>query len=447
MKDISFSLILAFIFIFHSLSGSTSANANLISIALLVVWAIIAILTSPKSFYYAATEPQAKALMVYLGFLLITSMYAGDFFYGIKLVGQSVFVFSPMIIYSYYANGNIQKLKLLLVVCLAIFNYFIVKSIIFYADYEGAARVIAANKSALGDIAIGGGYALAYASVIFTIFFFDLMINRNISKLKIKILILVSMLLMSYLILKTKSTLTIIWLFIGVLLVFFSRRRQKINDKNIAWEINKRETNFVRIIIIVISISVIFFIYGSIGRFLMDYYGNGNSVVSLRLSELGKSIVFGIENSDYSEYRFGRYVFSVKSFFKSPIIGNGFEYGYIYENSLPYIGGHSEWLDSLANLGLIGSVPFFLIFYFVIKNDRLKSSRLTSNSYIWMVFLLGIFNPLLEFQSTFIFMLIIPLLSKIILKTQIRNANIARYLFLKKCSPNENLCNSVCVPK
>lgn len=446
MKDISLSLILASVFIFHSVSGSTSANANLISIALLVVWVIIATLSSPKSFYYAVTRPQVKALMVFIVFLFTTSMYVGGFFNSIKLVGQSIFIFSPMVIYSYYANSNIRKLKLLLKVCLVLFFYFIIKSLIFYTEFENAARQIAADKSALGDLAIGGGYSLAYASVIFTIFLTDLMINKNISNLKIKVLVILSMLLMSYFVFKTKSTLTIIWLIVGVLLVLFSKKRRQINDKNNLLQINKGRTDLSRIILIILSICVTFFIYESIGKFLIEN-ANENNVVSQRLSELGKSAAYGIDNSDYSEYRIGRYVFSFISFFKSPIIGNGFEYGYIYKNSLPYIGGHSEWIDSLANFGLVGSIPFFLIFYFVIKSGRLISRHLASNSYILVVFLLGLFNPLLEFQITFILMLIIPLLSKIIIISKIQHSNMTRDLFLKNCSTNENNCNTLSISK
>jgi O-antigen ligase len=281
--------------------------------------------------------------------------------------------------------------------------FFNFKSLIFYSEISDAARILAADSNALGNISIGGGYSLAYANTLISIFVFDVILNRNIKSKTIKLILFLFLLISIYVVLKTKSTLTIIWLSFGLILTFFSKRaKNKVRRKSSS-----------PLVFIITTIILIFVFHKNIGYFLIDNFRD-NDVISMRLSELGRSLSSGIEASEYSEYRLSRYITSISSFFDSILIGNGYKYGYIYKDSLPYMGGHSEWLDALANYGLIGIIPLFLFFYNSLKNNPLITNKRISTSIIIVFILLGTFNPLISFHSMLVVLLIVPTFSNFI---------------------------------
>lgn len=110
--------------------------------------------------------------------------------------------------------------------------------------------------------------------------------------------------------------------------------------------------------------------------------------VSSRFADLGKTIEFSDYNPDSgktyaSTERLSRSLFSLESFLSNPFIGGGKS------------GGHAFWLDQLALFGLLGFIPWIIIFKnhyrFVKKNVSFHFFKFIQLSYI-AVFLFGLFK-------------------------------------------------------
>ncbi|SDO56080.1 O-antigen ligase family protein [Halobacillus aidingensis] len=410
-QNISLSLIIAMFYIFFSLSGSTGQKSLYISIGLLILWVTVALLSNAEAFYNAISTRQVKAFIVYLFFYTFTAVFVGGVVYTLKLVGSALIMFSPMIIYLYYRRLDPKKLKLILIVSLIFFCYLVINSLLFYSIHENAARQLAAGTEKFGDLAIGGGYTLAYGSTILGIYLIDLLFNSVIKKKKYKIITIIAIVLLCYLVISTKSTLTILWFFIGAILSLFLRYPSFKNGL----DLEKNKNNFLLNLFKIISflfLAVLFFIsYEKIGLWILNQTIGSSDVVSMRLRDIGESMAFGIQNSEYLKMRLEIPLKSLSSFLDNPLVGRGFEYGYAWEDTYLYLGGHSEWADAIGRMGILGGVPYFLIFLFAVKDERRFSGNYIPVTYGWTFLLLGIFNPLSGFPTMFTLMFIIPSLS------------------------------------
>lgn len=412
LKSISLSVLLVIAFFFSALRGSTSSYSMYLSLGLLFAWIFIAFLSNSKAFIQAISTRQAKAFGIFLLFYFSTAIFVAGYLYTAKLIGTSLIIFSPMIVFSYYKSFNLKKLKLIVIVSMFFECYFIIKSYLFYSEYIDAARRLASNKEVFGDVAIGGGYALAYGLTILTIYYFDLLNNRIIKKIKIKIFIFVVNILMIILVLKTQSTLTIIWLFIGIAISFISRNRSNIENSLDNRMFSKKYMLMTfKIFLLLLFAFIIIFFYKDIGLLIIKYTENSSNVVSIRLREIGYSMALGLGNSDYLTMRLVIPLQSMSSFFQNIFLGQGYEYGYVFNEMYSYIGGHGEWADLLGSMGLVGSIPMFLLYIFAIKDERKLSGAYIPATYIWIFVLLGIFNPLRAFQPMFILLFAIPTFS------------------------------------
>jgi hypothetical protein len=413
-KKISLSMLCAIAFILYTLRGSTSSYAMYISLGLLTLWIIVAFLSNDKIFLNAVKTPKAWALLAYLFFYFFTGIYVAGIEYTVKLVGTTMIIFSPMIMFSYYRKLHPQKLKLILLVSLMYSFYLLFKSLSFYSENTNAARKLASNSDIYGDVAIGGGYALAYASTILAVYLLDLLLNGAIKRLWIKIVILLSIIFISYLVVSTKSTLTILWLIIGFGMSLIMRNSGYIKTNQSASSINEKKFRFWNIIKFYIFFFIIMLFlsfHKEIGSWIIQNTVNNTDVISARFREIGYSLVYGLGSSDYLSMRMEIPLKSISSFLQNPIVGRGYEYGYVASDRYSFIGGHGEWVDVLGNMGIMGAIPFFMIILFALRDERKMSKGFIPANYLWIIFLLGIFNPLSAFQPMFIFMFVIPSLS------------------------------------
>lgn len=431
-KELSLSLFAAVIFVIFSFSGSTDPLSIYISVILLFVWVTISLLSNYKAFYNAISSKPMLFLYIHLLFLLLTSIQVASGFQTAKLIGTQLVVFSPLLIFEYYKQFNIAKLKVILYVSVSAMIILAIKALVFYSNHRDAARRLAADQNAFGSISIGGGYSFAFAATILIVYIFEMLLNKVIYKRKHKMLSVLFMVLMLYLVLETKSTLTIISLFFGLGLSLLNRNSVK-RIKGKILLMDKRRIRFSQLLkVFMISILTIMVAMNIqlIGRFILSNV-NGSDVVSQRINEVGIVLANGFQESDYFLYRLDRPMFSVTKFLESPIVGQGYKYGYIYKDSLPYMGGHSEWLDSLANYGLIGALPFFMVFYISLKKSFQEIGSIISCSYIATYIIMGFLNPLVVFHTSFVIFLIIPSL----IRVTMNQSNI--------CSAKANNCETV----
>ena len=412
-KYLSLSSIVAIVFIFFTLRGSTSDRAMYLSLGVLVVWIFIAFFSQPTVFLNSITTKPMILFYSFLLFYLVTAIFSAGPLYTAKLIGTSLIIFSPILLFEFYRRISLERLKAIVVISLFFGTYLIFKALIFYSTYDNAARRLASNELAYGDVAIGGGYAMAYAVTILSIYLFDLILNKKIESPKLKLIILISLLISTFFVIETKSTLTIVWLLVGYSISYISKNNYgKKNSKN-------KKTKILFYMKILSSIFIVIFlilIRKDIGSLILNVTSDNLDVLSLRIRDIGYALTSGVGNSGQLALRLEIPMKSVNAFLTSPIIGRGYEYGYRAVEAYNYIGGHGEWVDALGKYGLIGSLFYFSIFVVFIRKERRISREIIPPTYVIVFVLLGLFNPLINCQSMFAMLFLIPSLSLLLVK-------------------------------
>ena len=155
----------------------------------------------------------------FLIFYLITSLPTAGFYDTFKYVGSYIVLFSPMFILSYYVkSGNISLLKKILYATYFIWAITAFRALQFYTLNPGAARRLANDQSAFGEIAIGGGYSLSIGSAILAVFLLDITLNKFIEKRSRRFIASILIIILSLVILRTWSTITLFGLIFGIVI-------------------------------------------------------------------------------------------------------------------------------------------------------------------------------------------------------------------------------------
>lgn len=407
-KHLSLSSVIALVFILFTLSDSTSDKATYISLGLLVIWTLIAFISQPKVFLASATTKPMIFLNSFLLFYTVTAVFSSGPLYTAKLIGVLIITFSPILLFEFYRRIGIERLRVIVEISLLYGLFLVFKALIFYSQFHNAARRLASDKSVFGVIAIGGGYAMAYALTILSIYLFDLILNKRIESVALKLITSSSILLFTFFIIQTKSTLTILWLSVGYCFSYILKNHYRIRNQ-------KKPSRGVRLylkIFVLSSIAILLIISRkNIGNFIVYATFERLDVLSLRIRDIGHTLTLGLEESGQLALRLQIPLKSIDSFLVNPIFGRGYEYGYRPNEAYNYIGGHGEWVDALGNFGLIGSFFYFSTLASSIGNDRRVSRKIVPHTYIIVFVLLGLFNPLVNFHSLYFLLFIIPSLS------------------------------------
>lgn len=413
-------LALGLVFIVYSLSGYTAETHSYNVFYLCMLWFVIAFFSEPTIFISILREKKVVYLLIFLLFFMVTALYSAGLYNTAKFLGSFLIIFTPMIILSYYLKLNHLKfLKFIIYITLGAWAFFSIKSLLFYSEYDRAARKLAAHKLDIGnDIAIGGGYVFAYGSTILAVFLFDWLINNSLINKKTKLLSWIGIILLASVVIKTLSTTTIIVMFAGFALSLMYKAIDYVNRKklNIKGYSLKQVLTFL-LLFVMLFVAVLNM--GNIGSSIIKVSSNKDSIVWTRIEEIGVFLEYGseIENTSFTN-RIERTRDTVKLFFQSPIIGHGYKYGYdffAFKYNLG-LGNHSEWSDTLGKYGLIGGIPFFLIYYFAVKQERKYGNKNTSPAWIITFVLLGFFNPFSSFQSHLIVFFLVPGISVLLNK-------------------------------
>lgn len=343
----------------------------------------------------------ANFIFFYL-FYCVTSVtnYSSIYYLISSCIIYNLLIFVPMFAGDYLVKfDNHSKKRIFALLCL-IWDFIALVSTITFFKSENGGRDFAADHT--GDF-LGGGYNAAFGSAILCVVLISYFFQYK-SKLPNKGLMILTFVLSVAHVISTQSTITIVAMLVGVLLVFVYGRD---SSKNI---VKRRiSTAFIVICAILFIINV-----SAIGSLLIKLSGQVSSeLYSKRLFEVGKYLLSG-DATWHMNARLVTLTNSINTFFQHPLLGIGYKYGNTYSLlAANGVGSHSELLDTFAQFGLIGGIPFILIFIYQIKELN-KSSPVYVATPLFVSFaLLFCFNPFLSAQSNFIIFTFLPLLFSI----------------------------------
>lgn len=317
----------------------------------------------------------------------------------------------PILLQQHFAKLNSRRfLMKLLYVTGCVWLIMVFFSIVYYIMNPDIARDAIVYQDKYDNLFIGGGYFLAYGSCIVAVFLFGLFNKNAFVTKKQKKIVLSSVAILSLHVLLTKSTLTTIWLIMGLVLdVVFASRTNGVKGKK-----NKR----IVIFMIVFALLMLYIFFGEVfGKWLTercDY--NSDSLYERRLYELG-TVLSGSAYTRHTLERLSKPVMSWEKFVESPLIGIGYMYGYSYsEMKLAGLGTHSELVDTLAKYGIAGFLPWIAMFISMIKGVQLRLGKNATGVWIIILACLMFFNPFVSMPSMIALGLLVPLISLVITK-------------------------------
>jgi hypothetical protein len=133
------------------------------------------------------------------------------------------------------------------------------------------------------------------------------------------------------------------------------------------------------------------------------------SVIGRRLDELSELLVQSVRTTSVG-FRFDSALLSLSSFLDSPLFGQAYLVGFNFARESAHVGQHSEWIDTLARYGIIGS--FFLLGFIYAALRRLHAAHAGSEHQrlivvpILAIVVLGFANPILG-SSALVFMFVL----------------------------------------
>lgn len=413
-----FPLILIIIFI---LRGVQSENYYIYM--LLILWFFAAYLTDIKAFSSLIKNKVVLAFLIYLLYTLSISLIVENFMTSIGYsLGLLTMFFGIFVFNYYYKKYSLIHFEKLIFIFLSIWLYYCWKAIFFFTENENAARdIISHSDSQYESIAVGGGYGLGLGAAILGVFSISLIFQKN-NKRRYKVFFSFIFITSFLLVFQTGSTVILVAMILGILLtvpklIITTSFLQESNNK--IQFLKMSITSFLFILIIYLWANL-----ASVGKYINSIASNFNPLYESRLQLIGDKLM-GKGSSGTLEVREFLYNKSYETFL------DNFFFGTVYINGLsinPLIGGHSELLDTLAKVGLIGGLSYFLIFIINISIIRYKTRKFYSASFIFTFVILFLYNPFNFNQANFILFFLIPALSTVFVKKYEKRTKILKPL-------------------
>lgn len=340
----------------------------------------VVILATAYSFFIALTDEKLRQpVIIYLLLILIISI---AYFFLTDSSGVSVYVsnfqlkkfmakynqffslFFPAILcarFIYY--GSFFQKKIALIISYISIGFVVLKTLVELAiDPNVAKQFSNIDETTVDNIA---NYYYVYAIPI--VLSIIVMYYFHIERKELKSVLFVTIIILLYFLLKAQYTLAFLIGLAGVYFEFFKK------FKNI----------YVKTLILLLTFISIFFV-----PFILKIIAENveSDQMALRLNEIYNFIVFGDASGYNLNGRLTLYWKCVEAFFKSPFIGN---------RTLDF-NGHSSILNVPADLGLLGLIPFYYMFFKM--NTHIKS-LLGDKNYLFtpiflMFFMMGMTNPI-----------------------------------------------------
>lgn len=312
--------------------------------------------------------------------------------------------FVGLFIIQYYMHykKDLAKVKVLGLMAILMYTFGSMQTIIGLNKYPMASRELAGtvwNDSILINLYSKegiGAFGFIYA-VCFTVISTTYLITQSKNKVGIiiKAIVFGEFVICTLMIIKASYATAVIFLFLGVLLMFVSKRKTMLIIGTIS---------IVLLLLFVPSDEQASFFFMIAGWF------KGNSTLYLRFNDLGINILEGT-SSGKTAYRISLYKDSMVAFLRNPLFGI---YGPFGDPSLS-VGGHSGWLDFLAFYGLFSAIPLIGVFVTNIK----KQIKVFENSEYLPAFIItttlfiafGVINPFIHvFELGFAYFAVIPII-------------------------------------
>ena len=404
--DYFYSFLIAF-FVFWSISGYGSIANYLSALSAIVLLLYIFLTKRGLHFYNKESKTATLFLILFFAYHSLTSLAnVNDWYYWLGNVIFYVFIsyFPFLIVNDLISVRNRRTQLFVLQLSLFIWAAIAIFSIVTYLKNPELARDAIVYQNEYDNLFIGGGYYLAYGSCILCVFIFGLIKKGFFRKKSVRIGLLLLVLLLALHVYLTKSTLTTVWLFVGLLFeLIFYRKRETAHGK---------ATQLAFVVSLVVLIAAFYLFKGYLGNFLTSNFDySSDALYSRRLYELG-TMLTGDSITRHTYERLSKPLMSWSQFLTSPVFGIGYKYGYVFsEMKISGLGTHSEIVDTLAKYGLIGFTLWAFFIFFYIKS--IKKTLDVSALNMWWIILAALmfFNPFISLPSTSALLLIVPLIS------------------------------------
>ena len=392
-------LLFVFMMAYYLMPSINETLPFVLVLTLSIAYTSILCLINTKETPYYLTVLVLAAILSVLYFLLTDSatISTGTSSYALKRIlskmNQLYMSFFPLIIFlriQRYASEG-QK-KMLLFIALAMFFFVLINTVIELRDNENATRSWDEfTEQAENNV---GTYAYVYAVPIVMSLIPALFIRLKAWWQRL-ILIAVTVFLVMFLLL-AQYTLALLISMVGVVLQI-DANIEKPTTKVIIWLV---------LVLLLISMPT-----------LLDFMASKvpSKQMALRLKDV--AAFFG--RGDISGYnlaeRLKLYWKTIEAFFKSPLIGN---------RSLGF-DGHSTFLSFFADLGLLGGIPYVVLYAQSKKNIDSRFDKAEVKIFVPVfisLILMGLTNPIHTAQPlSFAVWLLIPLLINMTTKKEKNN--------------------------
>lgn len=399
-------------YVFWAISGH-GRIANFLATICCLVLMLFDFGSKDTSLVFCKKDYIDRAALYFIGFFIfyfITSIpNMSDVVYWAGNVVAFMFVsYFPLFLYrkinrDFSLEYKCALLKVILMVWICIVTY----SVVYYIQHPGIARDAIVYQSQFDNLFIGGGYPLAYGSAIITVFMMGILKKKIINNFKVKIGLVAFIVLSIMHVVLTNSTLTLIWLLLGLILTLVLEPKTT--------EENHKKKRMLIMLFVFVFIIVFLFLRPFIGSLLMelgDY--SSDSLYLRRIYEVG-TVIKGDTFTRHTTDRLSRPLMSWHLFLESPLIGIGYKSGYTYTAMQQYgLGNHSEIIDSLAKYGIVGFLLLVGVFVNFVKS--IQEKLYPKEPSCWWIIMVAMmcFNPFVSMPSLIAVFLIIPIITMVI---------------------------------
>lgn len=402
-SNISLSAILASIFSIWVIIDIKTPPKLAVESILFITWLLTYFFENKMQIFNMLKNKEIIFLLLFIAYMIISSLPVDDINTAAKRGYAMLMIMSPIMFYSCYSK-NIKSLYLIAAVSLTAFIFCTVNSIFLYSNDKNIPVILLKEMYYYGPIAVGNTLALAGSLGIFITFLISLLFGRFFytaaTRLFSIIIIFLSLICLYY----TRSAIYLLIAFGGLFVGFTTAGFNIESDKKFAKKI-------MLLLMLFLSLILILFYSETIGNILIEISKPQTSKLLNRVNSLGQLLRGDPQNTDNFDAfdRLFRISSSFKTFLKSPIFGINFKTGSNFYNQAQFgIGSHSQWLDQLGRYGIIGSLPYFSLYYLLFK--KISSYNKIPISYAWFIIMLfiGFVNPIDHASFYFTSFLIIP---------------------------------------
>ena len=412
-KSIGISCMVFMAYVLFYLTGSNSGIHNVIQIGLFALWNVTAFAEDSKSYLYAIQNKPTYLLLLFLAYYFFTGGIEGDVTYLLSYIGVYLMLFSGHVQFLYYYRRNrLKEIKFIVYFSLIGWMIISIMALSFYSRFPDAARTLAADTEAFGDLYIGGGYAIAFGSAILFSFLFSLLFRRSLNfKKTILVTLIVIVIILFILVVKTESTITLIAAVMGTLVGIFI-------------EIRNRLSSDAKVLFYLFSVGLIVLLLNGVLTSVFFQLSDlaSEDVYAKRFHRIGEkfdAFETGSNSENYVDERWGDVADSFNTFLDYPIFGVGYMAGNEFSKLNKYsvhakfnVGAHSEITDSLAQYGIVGCS---FLFGFFMQSLKRTNRGIKDKCYLVALFIMALMNPFKYFHGFYALFVLIPCINLLLI--------------------------------